>query len=254
MTWPETIRIEVKTTTGDTVPLPARELEALATKTDDELGILATLFWCGDRSVDGRWMIADAEDSFRASAAKAIAVSKQHMKRAHRGQIWLTELKAHVEDLWPAFLQAFLNDAMLGHEVLCKVLQDCHQHGTVAKRLPTERVLETDHRDAVHQIIDYFGESNAGHIFQDLFGYLVGHAGYREVLLNAVGVPDITVSGVRVRSTADQEIDLGRLPVSDVRKLLSHCQLGGDDRLANILRARLETSNRSSQADGAKDT
>ena len=242
MPWPETIRIEVKSTTGDTAPLPLRELDALATKSGDEAGILAVLFWCGDRSVDGRWLIADAEDSFRKNAAQTTSVSKQAMQRAHRGQTWLAELKAHVDELWPSFLQAFFNDALSGHETLCRVLADCHQHGTVAERLPKHRVLETDHRDAVDRIIDHFGESNAGHIFQDLFGYLVGHAGYSEVLLNAVGVPDITVSGFRGSADIEQQVDVGQLPEADVRRLLSYCEQAGDEQLASVLRARLEST------------
>ena len=78
---------------------------------------------------------------------------------------------------------------MAGHEVLCVVLADCHSAGNIAERLPKERILDTDHRDAVRSIIEQHGESVAGHVFQDLFAYLVGYAGYADVLLNAVGVP-----------------------------------------------------------------
>ena len=254
MPWPNTIRIEVKSTTGEAVPLPAREFDALATRSDEEAGILAVLFWCGDRSVDGRWLIADAEDAFRKNATQTISVSRQNMQRAHRGQAWLSELKGHIDGLWPAFLQGFLDDAMSGHEALCRVLADCHEHGTVGERLPGHRVLETDHRDSVDQIIRHFGESNAGHIFQDLFAYLVGHAGYSEVLLNAVGVPDITVSGFRQSKAVEQDIDLGRLPEPDVQRLLSHCRAAGDEGLANLLLERLLKSNNTPIADEAEDT
>jgi hypothetical protein len=235
-------------------PLPAREHEALATKSDSESGILAALFWCGDRTVDGRWLIADAEDFFRRNSVQAMTVSLRSMQRAHRGQAWLAELKAHIETLWPAFLQAFLTDAMSGHETLCKVLQDCHQHGTVSGRLPTDRVLETDHRDAIERIISHFGESNAGHIFQDLFAYLVGYAGYSEVLLNAVGVPDITVSGFCRSGSVEKDIDLGRLAESDVQLLLSHCQSAGDERLASLLLERLRKTGSSSAPEEAEET
>jgi hypothetical protein len=253
MPWPDTIRIEVKSTTGEAVPLPARELEALSTRSDEEVGIVAVLFWCGNRSVDGRWLIADAEDSFRKNASQTITVSRQNMQRAHRGQTWLAELKAHVDAVWPAFLQGFHGDAMSGHEALCRVLADCHEHGTIGERLPSHRVLETDHRDSVDQIIRHFGESNAGHIFQDLFAYLVGYAGYSEVLLNAVGVPDITISGFRRSIAVEQDIDLGKLPESDVQRLLSHCKSAGDEDLVNLLLERLRDSNSSVVPDEAED-
>jgi len=186
MGFPELIRIEVKTTTSEQVPLPARELEALATKGNAEAGILAALFWCGDRNVDGRWLIADAEQTFRKSGANAISVSKANMVRAHRSQPWLADLKEHITNNWPGFLHAFFNDAMSGHEVLCVVLADCHAAGNIAERLPKERILDTDHRDAVRSIIEQHGESVAGHVFQDLFAYLVGYAGYADVIRDGV--------------------------------------------------------------------
>ena len=197
MSFPAAIRIEVKTTTSEAVPLPLRELAALDTNDANEIGILAALFWCGDRNVDGRWLIADAKATFRQRAVQTIFVPKTRMERAHRGQTWLDDLKTHIADIWPPFLQAFFDDAMRGHEALCGVLKHSHENGSVAARLPTERVLDTDHRDAIQSLIDHHGESPAGHIFQDLFAYLVGHAGYATVTLNPVGVPDVTISGLR---------------------------------------------------------
>ena len=245
MGFPELIRIEVKTTTSEQVPLPARELEALATKGNAEAGILAALFWCGDRNVDGRWLIADAEQTFRKSGANAISVSKANMLRAHRSQPWLADLKEHITNNWPGFLHAFFNDAMAGHEVLCVVLADCHAAGNIAERLPKERILDTDHRDAVRSIIEQHGESVAGHVFQDLFAYLVGYAGYADVLLNAVGVPDATVSGFRARSSfasSAQTIELGEFTVEEARRLLHSCEASGEAELASRIRERMEES------------
>ena len=240
MNFPETIRIEVKTTTSEAVPLPLRELAALDTKDANEVGILAALFWCGDRNVDGRWLVADAEATFRQRAAQTIFVPKTRMERAHRGQSWLDGLKQHITDVWPPFLQAFFEDAMRGHEALCEVLKHAHENGTVAARLPTERVLDTDHRDAIQSLIDHHGESPAGHIFQDLFAYLVGHAGYSTVTLNPVGVPDVTVSGLREAGTADAlKIDLGRFTLKEARQLLRHCEESKDEVLAARIRAQL---------------
>ena len=240
MTLPETIRIEVKSTTGEAVPLPARELAALAVGSDNELGILAVLFWCGDRNVDGRWLIADAADSFRRSSSEITSVSKKHMERADRSQPWLDPIREHVASLWPPFLQAFFEDAMRGHEPLCEALKYAHEHGAVSARLPTERVLDIDHRDAIQALIDHHGESLAGHIFQDLFAYLVGHAGYATVTLNPVGVPDATVSGLRgVVASEASEIDLGRFSLAEARQLLRHCEVRGDEKLAARIRALL---------------
>ena len=240
MNFPETIRIEVKTTTSEAVPLPLRELAALDATDTNEVGILAALFWCGDRSIDGRWLIADAEATFQKRATQTISVRKIRMERAHRGQPWLDGLKKHITDVWPPFLQAFSEDAMRGHEALCEVLKHAHENGTVAARLPTERVLDTDHRDAIQSLIEHHGESPAGHIFQDLFAYLVGHAGYVTVTLNPVGVPDVTVSGLRSAGVSDAlEIDLGRFSVKQARQLLRYCEESKDEVLAARIRAQL---------------
>ena len=240
MSFPETIRIEVKTTTSEAVPLPLRELTALDTKDDNEVGILAALFWCGDRNVDGLWLIADAEATFRQRAAQTISVPKTRMERANRGQSWLDDLKTHIADVWPPFLQAFFEDAMRGHEALCEVLKHSHENGTVAARLPTERVLDTDHRDAIQSLIDHHGESPAGHIFQDLFAYLVGHAGYATVTLNPVGVPDVTISGLRGVGIDDaREVDLGRFSLKEARQLLQYCEDSEDEAIAARIRAQL---------------
>jgi len=242
MSWPEILRIEVKTTTLESVPLPIRELDSLAVRADNEAGILAALFWCGDRAVDGRWLIADAQDTFRRNNAQSLAVSKAKMQQAHRGQSWLLDLKTHIDNFWPAFLQGFLDDAMLGHEALSNVLQEHHEHGTTATQLSTERILETDHRDAIRQIIERFGESQAGHVFQDLIAYLIGYAGYSKVMLNAVGVPDATLSGFRTEETAGVNVDLGHFSIGETRRLLSLCEQAGDRELAKRISAVLASA------------
>jgi hypothetical protein len=252
MAWPEIIRIEVKISTREAVPLPARALESLAVTDKGEVGILAALFWCGDRNVDGRWLIADAEDTFRRSTARTISVSKARMEQANRGQPWLGELKEHVARMWPPFLQAFFNDAMQGHDALCEALQRSHEHRTVGARLTGERVLEADHRDAIRKLFEHHGESLAGHVFQDLFAYLVGYAGYANVLLNPVGVPDVTVSGFHQRDSGDFQIELGRFSVAEVRQLLRYCEQSDDHLLAERIRTRLSESERSPPSDDSE--
>ena len=174
------------------------------------------------------------------------------MQQAHRGQPWLSELKQHVDELWPPFLHAFFRDAMRGHDALCEVLAQSHEHGTVKARVSAERVLETDHRDAVRTLIEHHGESQAGHVFQDLFAYLVGCAGYENVLLNPVGVPDVTVSGFHDPLDDEAQINLGRFSVAEARKMLEHCERAGDRLLADRIRGRLTESQRC-PSEGSED-
>ena len=241
MGFPELIRIEVKITTSEQVPLPARELEALATKGDNEAGIVAALFWCGDRNVDGHWLVADAEQTFRNSGANSISISKAKMVRAHRTQSWLADLKNHVAATWPSFLHAFFEEAMEGHEVLCEVLRARLSGGTVAQRFSEDRILEIDHRHSVDSIIKHHGESVAGHVFQDLFAYLVGCAGYNDVVLNPVGVPDATVSGFIGGSLAvTSSVELGAFSLDEATRLIEYCEQSGDAELAARIRTMLD--------------
>ena len=60
MSLPSTLKAEVKLTTGTGVSVSSRELDALAPVGPDELGVLAVLFWCEEREVAGRWILADA--------------------------------------------------------------------------------------------------------------------------------------------------------------------------------------------------
>jgi len=236
----ETIRIEVKFTTSDSVSVPAREIAALATEGARELGLLGTLFWCGDRELDGRWLLADVDELGRAETRGAAFFSKATMARLHRSQTHLGELKEHLDSEWPRFLQAFYDEATEGHEALVKALANAHERRTTAAKMPTGRVLEIDHREAIQDLIEAHGEQVAGHVFQDLFAYLVGFMGYRRVTINPVGVPDATVSAPRTSS--EPEIYLGPLTLSEAGRLRAHCDAAGDvalaERLARLIAAQ----------------
>ena len=109
-------------------------------------------------------------------------------------QVWLDQLRKPLDIYWRPLLQAFLAEALEGQKPLKKRLDQFHEQNELSKALPTERVLEIDHQEAIRSVIEVHSEPGAGQIFQILFAYLFGLVGYRRVTLNAVGVPDITVS------------------------------------------------------------
>jgi hypothetical protein len=193
MSLPDTILAEVKFTTGESFHFPWREREALLSNSEEIVGLLASLFWCGDSHVDGRWLIVDVNEGFRTRGKRSFNVSKREMSMLNSNQAWLDTLRKSLEIYWPPLLQAFLADALEGQRPLKKKLDQFHEQSKLSKALPTEPVLEIDHQEAIRSVIEIHSEAGAGQIFQILFAYLLGLAGYRRVTLNAVGVPDITV-------------------------------------------------------------
>ena len=239
MTLPDTLLIEVKFTTGMAVPVPARELMALRATGDHATGLLAALFWCGDRELDGYWLVTDAADLLRQCSGGTLSVPRQDMLRAGRSQPWLAPLREHLRDKWPPFLQAFLGDALDGHESLLAGLRRRHGESALAAQLPDYRILEAEHRQAVQQIVDRHGERVAGHIFQDLLAYLVSLCGYREVTVNPVGVPDVSLTDLVGAETDNGQVHLGPFSLAEARRLVDHCRATGDNELEERIRASL---------------
>ena len=61
---PPQLKVEVKFTTSAGVSIPTREREALRPDADGAVGVIAVMCLCGDRELDGRWILVDPEDAF----------------------------------------------------------------------------------------------------------------------------------------------------------------------------------------------
>jgi hypothetical protein len=239
MTLPRTIKAEVKLTTGSGVQVAGRELDALEVTDAATAGILAVLFWCGDRELDGNWVIVDAS-RIRDREAESLCVTKTALLLASRNRDHLGGLRRHVEANWPAFLDAYKDEALRDHATLVDALESCHRKRLVADRLPRHGILSAEHRATVEQIVDAHGESGAGRIMQDLLAYLLAFAGYRQVTNNAVGVPDFVLSDFRDESAVgggaapDGRFVL-ELTHEEARRLLDLCKSAQEDELASRL-------------------
>jgi hypothetical protein len=236
--FPKALRVEAKFTTGTTIAVPKREREALLSKDQDVVGVIAALFWCGTREVEGRWFIVDAAESFRSGPADGGSFGVQDLQRIEKGQTWLAGVRQHVEQTWPAFLRAFREAALAGHEVLRTELDVLQKAGKLRDRLTVEPVLELEHRETVRTIIESLGPAVAGHVFQDLLAYLLALAGYDKIQINPVGVPDIEVSELRGRLESNP-VTLSITRQQAVR-LVKVCQAAGESELVKALTLELE--------------
>lgn len=231
---PSKIKAEVKLTTGGGVSLAARELDALAVSDAGAVGLVAVLFVGGDRELDGRWTIVDAAD-FHNRNGESVSAARSALVATARTQRWLDPLRRHVDDLWPAFLQAFVDPAERGHADLVAKLDGLHRKGRLGERLPRDRVLGIEHLATVKKLVRRHGESDAGRLVQDLLAYLLALAGYRKVTLNAVGVPDFVLEDCAVRD-AVQPVTFS-LPRADAERVIAHCRAAGDEGLARAVEA-----------------
>jgi len=231
--FPKALRIESKFTTGTTIAIPQREREALLSKDQDVVGVIAALFWCGKRDVDGRWFIVDAAESFRSGPTDGGSLGVQDLQRIEKGQAWLAGVRHHIEQTWPPFRRAFRDEALVGHEALRTELKELNRLGRLQERLAADPVLELEHRNAVCEILDHHGAAVAGHIFQDLLAYLLALAGYKRVQINPIGVPDIEVSDFR----SDVISDLVTLTLTreQLDRLVKLCQAAGESELVESL-------------------
>lgn len=234
MALPSLIKAEAKLTTGDSVSISAREVEALKVDREDATGILAAIFVGGDRDADGQWVILDAavwlgRQSDSVSAARHVLVSLS------RTQPWLEDLRRYVDRLWPAFLDGWKTSADRGHEELLAELARSHREGTLLSRLPTHQVLAVEHRRCIGDLVEQHGESDAGRLTQDMLAYLIASAGYASVTNNPVGVPDFVLTGLAG--------PVGRISVmldnDDLRLLVKLCDQSGETDLAARLQQAL---------------
>lgn len=231
--FPKALRIEVKFTTGTTIVLPARERESLLSKDQNVVGVIAALFWCGKRDVDGRWFIVDASESFRTGPSDGGSLDVLDLQRLEKGQAWLAGLRDFIGRTWPSFLRGFHDEALAGHEVLKTELERLKRLGRMQQRVTKDSVLELEHRNAVREIVESLGPSVSGHIFQDLLAYLLALAGYNRVQINPVGIPDIEVSEFVDHS--DVKLVTLTLTQDQADRLVELSKIAGDDELANVL-------------------
>jgi len=227
----------VKFTTGTTISVPKREREALLDNDRNVVGVVAALFWCGKRDIDGRWFIVDAAESFRSGKTEGGSLGVQDLRRIEKSQPWLGGVRKHVERMWPPFLCAFGELALAGHKALQAELREEHRVGKLGNHLGDAAVLDMEHRRAVQAIVETHGTSMAGHIFQDLLAYLLGLAGYQTIRTNPVGVPDIAVSGLIDAGPHDRvTLDLSR---PQVETLIRLARKAGEAILADKLELRI---------------
>ena len=231
MSLPSTIKAEVKLTTANGVQVSTRELEALRVVDPTAAGLLAVLFWCGDRDSDGSWVIVDAS-RLRDRQGESCSTTKAGLLLTSRVHDGLGELRRHVAANWPAFLDAFKEEALRDHATLVEALVHCHSEGLVPDRLPRHTILAAEHRATLKQIIDVRGESGAGRIMQDLLAYLLAFAGYREVTNNAVGVPDFVLSDPIIGTDVREGTVVVELTHDEAGRLLDLCRSAGEDELA----------------------
>jgi hypothetical protein len=231
MALPATLKCEAKLTTGTGVQVARRELQALASNEPGTVGVLAVLFLCGDREVDGRWLLVDASQ-LRAPHGDTLSMTRTRVVAAARGSASLGALRRHVDERWAPFLQAFREEALGGHGPLVAELARCHAERRIEKRLPPHRVLDVEHRSALEQLVARHGESGAGRVLQDLLAYLLAFAGYDQVTNNPVGVPDFVLSGVERRGEDRVAVELSR---AEVDRLLALCNTAGEHGLATSL-------------------
>jgi hypothetical protein len=225
---PGSIRAEVKFTTGTDIAIPVRELDALPAGKGCA-AVVAVLLWCGDREIDGDWLVVDSKASFGRGSGGSRSAGKEELKLAELSQPDLDGIRDHVSKNWKRFLGAHVDLALQGHDPTRSELERLHRDGALMGRLPAHKVLQSEHREHVRRIVESLGESVAGLVFQDLFAYLLGMAGYREVKINAVGVPDVELSGL-VGFSAEHAYPF---EPEEIEELIEACRRAGNNALAD---------------------
>lgn len=149
-----------------------------------------------------------------------------------------------MSETWPPFLAAFRDQALAGHGGLLRELEDLHRTSKLAEHVVGRDVLELEHRNAVRELVEHCGESDAGRLFQDMLAYVLAMAGYRSVRVNPVGVPDIELGdpdnaavGSGVAEPGSVQVRLSR---EQVKRLVRLTLAAGELEVADELRSALE--------------
>src|SRR4051812_20701959 len=137
---PSAIKAEVKLTTSAGISLGAREFNALAAGEADAVGLVAALFVGDERERDCRWIIVDVAN-YHCRKRDSVSLTRAGRVTTARTQRWLDPLRRHVDELWPPFLQAFVDATERGHGDLVDELNTLHRADRLLEFLPRERVL-----------------------------------------------------------------------------------------------------------------
>ncbi len=229
---PASLRVEVKFTTGAGISVPVRELLGVESSHKGSAPLIAVLHMCGDREVDGRWIVVDVRDTGRSSNANSTSFSMRELRRLERQQKELDVLRTQFVTDWPRLLFALMEEALCGHDALMAVFERCRQRGGLRERLREEPVLDSEHAENLRRLLEKHGEQSMGRIMQDLFAFLLILAGYQGVTINPVGVPDV-----------EAQLPFGDEHVvftpDELRRLADYCERAGDRNLSERIRAHL---------------
>jgi hypothetical protein len=253
--WPSTLRIEVKFSTTESAPFPARELDILASgASEDCLGIVAVLFRDSGAVDDGcQWLIVDAVDlAGRCSGpvqakGETLSIGRERLDLIARGQDRLNPIRERVASVWPKLLKANLRNAIEGQGVLRKCLEAAHRVGSLNEDFPARAISRSQLREWIDRLLEEKSESDVGRIMQELFGYCFAVLGYPVVTINQVGVPDVLVESFHGAGQvpADDEWWIGPFGQDQIASIVQACEQADEVTLARMIRDRA-TKNRTS--------
>jgi hypothetical protein len=230
--FPPQLKAEVKFSTGSNVSIPEREWQALYPESDRVVGFIAVLCLVGDHEIDGHWVLLDPMRAFPGRKTGAISLALSQLARIGQRQKHLQSLHDALEDAWRPYLHGYLAYAIGSRADLQSELERRYRARNLAAPICADPILNCDHLNNLRQIVNAHGEGVAGGVFQDLFAYLLAYLGYTKVVSNAIGVPDITASGL----TGNESVTLSSFNRSEIERMAQLCEKAGDVELAGRLR------------------
>ena len=229
---PPQIKAEIKFSTGQVINVPEREWKALQPEAPQVVGIIAVLCLIGDLEVDGEWILVDPTHALLNNKAGAISITVRELTRIAARQTHLRALRDALAPAWRCFLSSYFDRAIASRAALADELKRRHSAGRLVEGISGDRMLDCDHLENVRQIVRAYGEGVAGCIFQDLFAYLLGSLGYRHIVCNTIGVPDVTASGL----IGTESFNLCSFNACEIARIAEVCENAGELQLADRLR------------------
>ena len=234
---PDEINGEVKFTTGDFAVIPLRELLATQSDRPSSLALIAAMFWNGDRETEGRWFSVDVVAGFPGHKGESLHVSQKDLLRLSRQQTKLSILSESINGTWPRLLNAYRESAEEDLERLRTQLERDREDNSLRRKLQNDAIPRAQTRADIQHLLEIHTESVVGGLFQVFFAYLLALEGYKNVVSNQVGVPDVKATGLK--STG---VDLGRWSREDVDHLICYSRQAGDDMTVDRLMALVRSS------------